>query len=242
MVADVKEHLTQRLGHKADHRKRAEDFEGRDPKTGELYATPTQVVARAKVVYDLAIKAGVQDLPGSHYAWKTVHLLGKIFPMYDTNLGAMIRQQIMSTDVDADTLTLDRVATLADKLYTTWRTYDNSFASASGLSSAAVTTAATAHEAQGSKAGPAPHEQPPPPGSQSGINSGHQQEPPHVNAMSGWNPMPNTPPSEAGTAFSMAELRSQLREDMRAMLLEMGLGATPAPSVHPDVQGSNKMA
>ena len=132
MVADVREHLTQRLGHKADHKKKAEEYEGRDPRTGQIYATPTLVVARAKVLYDLAIKAGVQNLPGPHYAWKIVNLLGKIFPVYDTSLGNMIRNHVMSTSVDADALTLDEVATLADKFYTTWRTYDSSYESSSG--------------------------------------------------------------------------------------------------------------
>ncbi len=45
--------------------------------------------------------------------------------MHDSNLGAMLRNKIMTDDVDADDLTLKVVTAGAIKYYGTWRTYDN---------------------------------------------------------------------------------------------------------------------
>ncbi len=80
MVAAIKEHLTQRLGHKADHRNKAQAYRGLDPKSGEPYSTPMLVMAKATVLYDLAHKAGVKDLLEANYAWRMVDLLGQMFP------------------------------------------------------------------------------------------------------------------------------------------------------------------
>ena len=129
MIKDVQERLSQQLGHKMDHRRKAVDYKGINPDTGKPFPTPAGVMGRAKVLYQLVVKAGVRDLPESNYAWQMVEVLGDMFPMHASDLGSMLRLHL-TINVPHDTLTLKMVAEIADKFYDTWRTYDNSISKA----------------------------------------------------------------------------------------------------------------
>ena len=212
MIEDVREQLSQQLGHKMDHRRKAADFAGINPDDNKPYATPSGVMGRAKVLHQLVVRAKVKDLPESNFAWRMVDLLGDMFPMHNTDLGCLIRNHVMVLGVAADDLTLTVVSELADKFYDTWRTYDNSV---DKTVARGATPAGSYHSGHGTGSGDEHSDA-------EDCERPQQPEQPCVNAVAGWAPNPNAAPSEAGTVISMADLRSVLQE------MGVSRGATPA--------------
>ena len=231
MIEDVREKLSQQLGHKMDHRRKAWDYQGCNPDTGKPYPTPSGVMRRAKVLLQLVVRAGVKDLPESTFAWRMVEVLGNLFPMHGTNLGDLIRTHVMTLSVDADDLTLEVVSTAADKYYDTWRTYDNCVDKGGVARGAAPAGSVVQQQQHEQAAGNAQHAKSPhgdhswsgsdQHNSDDGCEEPKQQQP-RVNAVADWAPNPDAAPSEAGTVISMADLRSVLQE------MGVSRGATPA--------------
>jgi hypothetical protein len=176
------------------------------------------VMARATVLYELAAKAGVKDLPEANFAWQMVALLGRMFPMHDSNLGAMIRTKVMTDDVEADELALKTVTAAAIKYYGTWRTYDNAVGTARGAASQQLEPAADSDLQDNIYYLDDD-------GEERVYGADDCEEPQsHVNTIASGAPS-SVAPSEAGTVISMADLRSVLQ----------GMGVMPrgvAPAVN----------